>query len=275
MSRPKHPALNYYGSKFRLAPWIIKHFPKHETYVEPYAGGASVLLAKGPSYVEVYNDLDNEVVNFFVQLRENPDELIRQILLTPYARWEYEISLLEGLLLGDLERARRFFVRSWLSFSGSRSKIATGWRYQISNARGGKMTEDFARVDHLFDIAMRLKKVQIEQDEALRIISRFDSPETLFYVDPPYPAETRSKKWAKQAYSFEMNTQDHQELLDLLSQVDGMVIISTYANDLYEKELDGWMRSVSKSRNRGQIQKTEILYISPKAAVGQKQRRFF
>lgn len=89
----KRPALRYYGGKWKLAPWIISHFPAHKNYVEPCGGAASVLLQKPRSPLETYNDLDGNVVNFFRVLRDRPDELIRKIRLTPWARAEYELSL--------------------------------------------------------------------------------------------------------------------------------------------------------------------------------------
>ncbi len=102
------PALRYYGGKFRLAPWIIAQFPPHTTYVEPFGGAGGVLLRKPPSYNEIYNDVDGEVVNFFRMLRERPDELIRAIDLTPYARSEQLLAFEPTEGLDDLERAAGF-----------------------------------------------------------------------------------------------------------------------------------------------------------------------
>ena len=99
------PALRYYGGKFRLAPWIIGHFPVHECYVEPFGGAMSVLLRKAPARYEVYNDLDREVVNLFRVLRERPEEFIRAIELTPYSRAE-QLLAFEPAPEDELERAR-------------------------------------------------------------------------------------------------------------------------------------------------------------------------
>ena len=123
---PRSPALMYYGAKWRLAKWIISNFPNHKTYVEPCGGSAAVLLRKEPSELEVYNDLDENVVNFFRVLRENPDELIRQLLLTPYARSEFELArILDG---DNIEKARRFFVSSFMGISGMPHDKGTGMR---------------------------------------------------------------------------------------------------------------------------------------------------
>src|SRR5574343_303278 len=100
------PALRYFGGKFRLAPWIISQFPPHTVYVEPFGGGGSVLLRKLPAYHEVYNDLDGDVVNFFRVLREQPDELLRAIDLTPYSREEQRQAFDANDEPSSLDRAR-------------------------------------------------------------------------------------------------------------------------------------------------------------------------
>lgn len=103
------PLLRYFGAKWRLASWIISHFPDHQLYCEPFGGSAGVLLRKPISSFEVYNDLDGDVVNFFRCLRDHPKELQRLIDLTPYSREEYEAAF-QSRGGEPLERARRYFV---------------------------------------------------------------------------------------------------------------------------------------------------------------------
>src|SRR5690606_6837914 len=86
------PIIRYHGGKWRIAPWIISHFPEHRVYVEPFGGGGSVLLRKPRSYAEVYNDLDGEIVNLFRVARDCGDELIRSVELTPFARDEFMLA---------------------------------------------------------------------------------------------------------------------------------------------------------------------------------------
>ena len=107
----KHPILRYFGGKFRLAPWIIRHFPAHQCYVEPFGGAAGVLLRKVPSQFEIYNDLDSAIVTFFRVVRERPDELMRALILTPFSRQEYADAY--EPTTDDLEQARRLFVLAW------------------------------------------------------------------------------------------------------------------------------------------------------------------
>lgn len=194
------PPLRYFGGKFRLSKWIIPNLPPHKCYVEPFGGGAGVLLNKAPSYNEVYNDLDGEVVNFFRMLREHPDELIRAIELTPYARAE-QVQAFNEPADNPLERARRLYVRCWQSYGGGRTQWSTGWRYEIGDTRGKRIIDDWNETDHLQAVVSRLKNVQIENDDALRVIERFDSDDTLFYCDPPYQAVTRSVRWRTKAYT--------------------------------------------------------------------------
>jgi len=267
--RVRRPALRYFGGKWRLAPWIISHFPPHTCYVEPFGGGASVLLRKPPAQFDVYNDIDNEVVNFFRVLRDRPDELIRAIKLTPFAR--AELALAYEPCDDELERARRFYVRSWQCRGGPRTQWKSGWRLQKVNARGKRSIDDWNDFDHLWAVAQRLKQVYIEHDDALAVIRRYDTPDTLFYCDPPYPPCVRSKRWARHAYQYEMSEEDHRCVADMLHSIKGMAIVSSYPNDLYDELYAGWHVEFHSTRNDHGGRATECLYISPSALARQQQ----
>jgi DNA adenine methylase len=177
------PVLKYFGSKWRMARRIIEMLGPHKSYVEPYAGSASVLLQKEESPIEVINDLNLDVVTFFRVLRDSPMELLQQIELTPFAREEYRDSCeIEGDL-PDIDRARLFFIRSWQGFSGSATQKRNGWRYQklTYGNRDPKVHLDWHNLERLERAAVRLRRCQIECDDALRVIYRFDGPETAFY----------------------------------------------------------------------------------------------
>lgn len=123
------PALRYHGGKWRLAPWIVSHFPEHRTYVEPFGGAAGVLLRKSRSYAEVYNDLDDDIANFFRVLRDPAlcRALVRAVALTPYARDEFDGAWLPTE--DPVERARRTAVRAQMGFgSAGATKGSTGFR---------------------------------------------------------------------------------------------------------------------------------------------------
>jgi len=265
---PRRPAVRYYGGKFRLGRWIISHFPRHECYVEPFGGAMSVLLRKPRSPLEVYNDLNGGVVNFFRVLRERPEELIRLITLTPWARAEYELSQTHND--DPMEEARRFYVSSWMGFGGGRARWRQGWRYQV---RAGTLWKpsavSFCEVEHLWEIVERLRGVQIDCRGADQVIKACDAPTTLLYLDPPYVHSTRSK-W-KDVYAHEMTDEDHVDLAERARALEGMVVISGYPSELYAElyEAYGWQRVETKARTNGggaisSAERVEALWLSPR-----------
>ncbi len=135
---PRRPLLRYHGGKCRIAPWVISHFPSHVTYVEPFAGAASVLLHKPRSRGEVLNDLDDEVYNLFCVLRTRGPQLARQLELTPFSRAEYLKSIKP--VKEPLERARRLVVRSFMGFGSDsfRAERVSGFRGRF--CRSGRTT---------------------------------------------------------------------------------------------------------------------------------------
>lgn len=252
----KNPALKYYGGKFRLADWILKYFPKHLHYVEPFGGGAGVLLQKQPAILETYNDRDGDVVNFFRVLRNQTEKLIKQIRLTPWAREEYESCLVNS---GDkLEDARRFFVRLWMSLHSGTRLTTTAWR----RGKTVKSPMKYIHLENLYAVAERFYNVQIENRDALKLISEMDSPETLFYLDPPYPASTRTDK---QRYAFEMTDDDHRKLAESLLQLKGNIVLSGYQCSLYAElfEAHGWRRIDKSALANGGITRMESLWFPP------------
>jgi DNA adenine methylase len=258
-----NPPVRYTGSKWRIASWVIGQFPEHKCYVEPFGGGASVLFCKNPSRQEVINDLNNDVVNFFSVLRTRPDELVQAILLTPFAETEYRDSYATGSITDALERARLFYVRSKMSFGSGEARWVTGWRYQKSDKRGKSITQEWSQVDHLYAAARRLKSVQIACSDYSIILQRFDSPETLFYVDPPYPASTRYEN--RDYYRHEMlEDAKHIEMAGRLNQVQGMVVLSGYDCPLYADLFAGWRKLEKPARTNGNHEAVECLWISPR-----------
>lgn len=267
------PALRYFGGKWRVAPWVISHFPDHTTYIEPFGGGASVLLRKTPAPFEVLNDADGDVVNFFKVLRERTSELLRAIEYTPFSRREvYEAMARTG---EPMEDARRFYVRSWQTMHGAPYMGRNGWRF---GRRGG--SNNRAAVDDWIDtarmpaIAKRLKTVQIENDDALKVIKRFDGAGALFYCDPPYVWDVRKERWAGNAYKHEMTDEQHRALAEVLRGIEGMVIVSGYAGSLYEDLYKGWVKRSCTNYTARSTPKTEVLWVSPAAASAHRQREF-
>lgn len=259
----KRPALRYYGGKWNLAPWIISHFPPHKNYVEPCGGAASVLLQKPRSPLETYNDLDGNVVNFFRVLRDRPDELIRKIRLTPWARAEYELSKIPDN--DSLESARRFFVCSWMAISASQ-RTSSGWRvmtyseqcYSNINLNFGVIS-----LQHLVGIAERFDGVQIENLDSQECIKKYDHPDTVIYFDPPYILNERT---SKNEYLLEVDDQFHISAASLLRACAGYVVISGYACPLYAElyEAHGWQRFDKEAQTNSGGKRIESLWLSPR-----------
>lgn len=270
MSAPNRPILRYHGGKWRLAPWIIKHFPAHRTYVEPFGGGASVLLRKRRSYAEVYNDLDGEIVNVFQVLRDptTAEQLRSALVLTPFARAEFELSYQPSP--DPVEQARRTIVRSFMGFgSAAASRVVTGFRAN-SKRSGTTPAHDWANFPQVIPmIADRLQGVVVENRPALDLLMQHDSTETLHCVDPPYHHSTRSfHRGQAGQYRHEMADDQHAELLAALKTLKGAVVLSGYACDQYDNVLADWSRVEREALADGARKRTEVLWISPGAGRG-------
>jgi DNA adenine methylase len=261
MTTIARPALRYYGGKWNLAPWIISFFPPHLNYVEPCGGAASVLLQKPRSPLETYNDLDGNVVNFFRVLRDQPDELIRRIRLTPWARAEFdECKMMAG---DNLERARSFFAVSKMGLNGSTRMESKqlNWRSCVDSQ--SPIESDMRNVEHLRLIAERFSLVQIEALPFVEVVPRYDSSSTLIYFDPPYPHETRNDT---KIYAFEWCDEDHEIAAQLLRQCAGYVVISGYACPLYADlyEAHGWQRHDKEAQTNSGGKRIESVWLSPR-----------
>lgn len=272
MTTIPRPALRYFGGKFRLASWIISHFPPHTCYVEACSGAASVLLQKPPSTFEVLNDADANICTFFRVLRERPDDLRRVINLTPYSRAEHRLSCEPvpvtwegGLVDRDLEQARRVFVRCWQAYA-ARLDSKPGWRFETGPRR--KSLNEFRDIDRLAHIAARLLSVQIEEGDARDVIARYDTPETLHFVDPPYLPEVRNKSNAQRGYRCEMAVEEHIALAGLLTRIRGMAVVCGYPSALYDSLYQGWECVQTRSQTlRGGKLATECLWLSPSVSA--------
>jgi len=264
------PALRYYGAKFRLAPWLISHFPPHTCYVELCGGSAAVLLTKPLALYEVYNDADYALVRFWRVLRERPDDLIRAIDCTPYSRAEQRASA--DPTDDDLEAARRLYVRAWQEWGYATGPWRAGWRFQHSANRGKSVTADWDTTAHLWAIAARLKRVQLECDDAVPVIHRFGRPGTFMYADPPYVADAcRDPVKARHAYGVAFDDDDHRRLAAALRTWGGMAAVSGYRCALMDELYAGWRRVECQSLTLVSTVAMECLWLSPAAMAGRRQ----
>jgi DNA adenine methylase len=271
MNAPTRPALRWHGGKWKLAPWILSHFPRHRIYVEPFGGAASVLLRKPRSYAEVYNDLDDWAFNLFRVLRDDAmaSRLIAQLRLTPFARNEFDAVREIGGAIGDpVELARRLVVRSFMGFgSNAHNGRSTGFRANSSRI-GTTPAEDWKNYpDALPALIERLRGVIIEHRDAIAVMAAHDSAETLHYVDPPYMPETRSpaNKYDQKyrMYRHELDDADHARLIDELQRLEGCIALSGYASPLYDERLNDWRRVETAAHADGARPRTEVLWLNP------------
>lgn len=291
VAAPTRPVLRYHGGKWRLAPWVLSHFPPHRIYVEPFGGGASVLMRKPRCYAEVYNDLDEEVVNVFRVLRDPilAERLAASVALTPFSRREYVLA--HGRTGDDVERARQAIARSFMGFGSASlharnprgmrtapsewksARTAVGGNHHGTGFRadahknGTTPALDWSRwPSHVAAFVERLRGVIVECRPAIEVIRQHDRDDSLVYCDPPYPFSVRDDFRAD--YSHEMSDADHRALADVLRACAGAVLISGYPCDLYDRDLyAGWTRTSRRHRGDGAKPSTEVLWMNPRCAA--------
>lgn len=250
--------LKYPGAKNRLANWICSFIPDHEVYCEPFFGSGAVFFNKPKAKIETVNDLDGNVVNYFHVIREHPAELARLLSLTPFSRDEYEQAFLDNPNDSDIERARKFAVRCWMGFScGNRYKNGFRSSQQRNSPRTTKIWRDLPEIIQL--AADRLLDAQIENLPAIELIQRYNTPDVLLYVDPPYLGSTRKKY----LYPNEMmEEKEHRALLELLVKHPGKIIISGYDCPLYNEILKGWHKEFHNNQVEQGITRMETLWMN-------------
>lgn len=234
------PLVKWHGGKAYLARRIAALFPKHHTYVEPYGGAASVLLNKEPSEVEVYNDLDFRLTNMFRWLRETPDHFRQLLTLTPYSENSFIESFI-GDAADDCVTAVAFYVQCRQSFGG-RGERFSFTKHRVRRGMADVVSGWLSSIDENLPLVIeRMRTVQIMNRDALKIIEMFDSPETLFYLDPPYMHETREAN-SREAYSHEMDESAHVKMLGAISGIKGKFVLSGYPHPHYQTwaERCGW-----------------------------------
>jgi len=235
--------VNWVGGKARLANRLAALLPEHRRFCEVFGGGAAVLFAKPPSEMEVYNDLDEGLVNFFRVVR-NPrlcKRLIRLLRFTPYARkeWDWSRRRWKHVNTDRVERARRWYVVARQSFGGI---FGSSWAFDVGAEKSSANVWS-RRIEELMQVSERLRRVQVDCLDWRRCADRYNEWGTdgVFYMDPPYAPSTRK---SNKLYQHEMTEDDHRELIDwLLSDCKVRVLLSGYDSALYRTlEKNGWAR---------------------------------
>lgn len=262
-------AFNYFGGKNTWVDLITPYFPPHEHFVDVFGGSAALTLNKPKSKIETFNDLNGDVVNFFRQLRENPDPLIKLLQLTPVSRGEYQACwpIYDPDNPCGMEWARRFYVRCRQSYAGLGAQgKGKGWHMTRMSNRSN-LPESVGRwkggIDQLMAVADRLSQVQIEKRDFRKLIPAIAYDGALFYLDPPYDMAVRNCR-KKGDYLFDFSLQDHYDLADLATSQPGYYILSGYDSPLMQELYEGWhfVKLPVKHNNirNGQVQ--ECLWLS-------------
>jgi len=286
----------YFGGKLKYAGWILRHLPRNNIYCEPFCGAAGVFWnINPPMRVEVLNDIDHKIITLFRALQD-PNvfkALVHRLLWTPFSREEYRkaISILKAERPTDipmLDRAWATFVAINQMHTPRSGNLCDGsWGYTFSwQKRSGLPSQVHnwqIRLSSLHWWHWRLMRVQIESMDAVRCIKRYDTAETTFYLDPPYPSQTRSRN---KVYKHEMGDDLHQRLVATLLDIHGAAVLSGYESPIYEPLINaGWQcikktivtPSIHTNRHTGSAPRatrkelgdnalrTECIYINPRA----------
>jgi DNA adenine methylase len=269
---------------------LMRHVPQGgRPYCEPYMGAASLFFARGPAPVEVLNDLDGDLVNLFRCLQDKAtfEELKHRIRYTLYARAEFGRALdtlKDESATGPIDRAWAFFVAQNQGFGGDKPKGVGNWGRSFTSASGSAESTNkwMMRLSMLDDWHLRLLRVQIDSRDALGVIRYWDTPDAVFYVDPPYHHDTRK---TKQVYAAEQNHGHHVQLVETLIACKGAVVLSGYDHPAYAPlEGAGWTATryetacYAAGRVRGsgvqgegaataKVPRIEVVWANPKAVA--------
>jgi len=282
--------VGWYGGKGNLAKKLLPLIPQGKVYVEPYAGAASVLFHRQPAPVEVLNDLNRDLVNLFRHLQDPECFAVLQHRLTwtLYSLEEFRLAL---EILGDPEsaaadRAWAFFTAQNQGFSGE-AKTPGQWSRAFTSKRNMADTANKwrGRLKLLPWWHERLSRVQLDCRDALEVVRYWDSPDTVFYLDPPYVHETRVLGNLNR-YKHEADDAHHRDLVEVLLAIQGQAVLSAYEHPLYEPLLSaGWRLhrietacyAVGKTRGSGlqgkgavkrEVPRTEAVYVNSKHSRG-------
>ena len=261
-------AFGYYGSKQRMANRILKYTPPHHCWVELFGGALAVTMAKKTAMIEIANDLDENIVNAFQQIRDNGDELVKLIELTPYARTELARARQACSKDSDLERARKFLVQAMMSVNGVMAGKRGGFSMSDTytrEAREARVNRWYNYPERLKAVTSRLRKIRIENKNGIELLAKYSNkPATLVYIDPPYLADRAT------GYNMEARDRDfHERLLSQALLCKCMIMISGYKSKTYTKLLEGmggWHRielnAATQTTNGDRLGREEMLWMN-------------
>jgi len=260
--------LEYPGGKSTIIKKLLYKIPIHKHYVEVFGGAGSLLFAKKLSTLETFNDANKDLYNFFCVLRdENQNKKLKKLLINTF----YEKNLYENLrkkydnIDNSVEKAWAYFVLNRLSFNGEGK--SSGWSYSI-NSGSSKAKIFNNKIKQIDWFIKRLRNVQIDSEDFRKILNKYDSTETFFYLDPPYVQFEVSRNLKKYYGKNAMSDKDHKDLVEILLQIKGKALLSGYKNSIYEKLIvKGWntkdidiYKGMINSKNAKNIKHKETLW---------------
>lgn len=251
--------ISYYGGKQNMLRHILPNLPVMNLYCEPFVGGGAVFWAKEPSKVEVINDTNRELINFYEVVQNDFVDLEKLIRITLHSRSLFNDARVIYNNPHMFSRIKRAWAVWVLSSQGFAAKLDGSWGYDKQDSTVPKKLNN-KRESFTEDLAKRLQNVQIECTDALRIIQSRDSKESFFYCDPPY---YNSDCGHYDGYTLD----DFESLLKALSKLEGKFLLSSYRSDVLAKYMaeNGWYQSdfeatVSVSRKKTYLKKkVEVL----------------
>lgn len=255
------PVLRYHGGKWRIAPWIISHFPAHRIYVEPFAGAASVFFRKPKAENAFLSDASGDVVRYLETVRVNNRALAAAISRIRYSPRTYRAAYARGALenAGDVQRAAIMAVRSFMGHGADSLRRRNGFRSHPIAAAAWKTLPDA-----IMAAGEKMRgNVQVRQMGFTEAILLFDRPDALIYADPPYPEDVRGSD-RRDRYDVEMRSEsEHGVLAYLLRASRAKVVVSGYPCPLYDKLYAGWQAYERPSMADGALPRVEKIWIKP------------
>ena len=236
------PPLTYYGGKQQLSSLINSLIPEHSVYVEPFFGGGAVFFAKPPSKMEVINDINKALINFYRVIKTNYSKLEKEIKSTLHSRDSYRRAMViyhNSDMFDEVQNAWAVWALANQCYS---SILGSSWGYNLKNNTGSVRLNN-KRNKFSIELAQRLERVQIECTDGLELITKFDNSNVFFYIDPPY---FNSNKGHYRNYS----ESDFERLLVSLSSIKGKFLLSSYPSallDKYVKENNWFIKEMDMS----------------------------
>jgi len=237
--------ITYYGGKQSMLDEIIPMIPPHKIYCEPFFGGGAVFFAKRPSYLEVINDTNDRLITFYEVMRDNFDELNEMIRDTLHSEFIHLVArdiYYNRVEATKIQIAWSVWVLTNMSFAGS---IYGGWKWDNGSSGGHSARVIHKYRDEFIQLKNRLQDVQISKKDALEVIRKRDTPETFFYLDPPYPG-------AFQAHYRGYTMKQFADLLNVLSGLRGMFLLSNFPSQTLKYFIvkNGWNFRIIKKQNK-------------------------